>query len=270
MPACPDGHDSADPDFCDVCGIRIGGPAASAPPSSAPPSSAPSSSSSSAASSSEGSLPGSSSSSAPPPSGPCPQCGTARAGRFCELCGFDSASGSTPRPIPATAEVVPPPTPASATPLTTADPAASAASTPTGWTAVVTADQAYFDSVVAADGPDAGTLEFPAYCPERRFPLSGQEMRIGRRSVSRGLQPEIDLTGPPEDPGVSHLHAVLTPEPDGGWAVLDPGSSNGTQINGSAIAAGMRVPLHSGDRICVGAWTVLTVEAGPAANAPAS
>jgi hypothetical protein len=133
------------------------------------------------------------------------------------------------------------------------------ASPPAAWTVVVTADRAYFDSVVAADGPDAATLQFPGYCPERRFLLSGREMRIGRRSVSRGLEPEIDLTGPPEDPGVSHLHAVLIAEPDGSWAALDPGSANGTQVNGGDIAAGVRVPLHSGDRICLGAWTVLTI-----------
>jgi pSer/pThr/pTyr-binding forkhead associated (FHA) protein len=129
---------------------------------------------------------------------------------------------------------------------------------------VVTADRAYFDSVIAEGGPDAASIEFPGYCPERRFRLTGREMRIGRRSVSRGLEPEIDLTGPPTDPGVSHLHAVLIPEPDGTWAVLDPGSSNGTIVNGNEIVAGVRVPLHDGDRICVGAWTVLTLQAAAA------
>ena len=127
--------------------------------------------------------------------------------------------------------------------------------------AVVTADRAYFDSVLAAEGPDAGTLQFPAYCPERRFRLSGPEMRIGRRSVSRGLEPEIDLTGPPADPGISHLHAVLIAQPDGNWAVVDPGSSNGTQVNDGSITTGVPVPLHDGDRICLGAWTVLTIQA---------
>ena len=87
-------------------------------------------------------------------------------------------------------------------------------------------------------------------------------MRIGRRSASRGIDPEIDLTGQPTDPGVSHLHAVLQAEPDGSWAVLDPGSANGTMVNGREIAAGKRVPLRDGDRIYVGAWTVLTVRAG--------
>jgi hypothetical protein len=129
------------------------------------------------------------------------------------------------------------------------------------WTAVVTADRAYFDSVIAVGGPEAAGLEFPAYCPERRFRLQGPEMRIGRRSVSRGLDPEIDLTGPPADPGVSHLHAVLIAENDGGWTVFDPGSANGTQVNGGEIAAGSRVRLRDGDRVCVGAWTVLTIRA---------
>jgi len=86
-------------------------------------------------------------------------------------------------------------------------------------------------------------------------------VRIGRRSASRGLEPEIDLTGPPLDPGVSHLHAVLTAEPDGGWTVCDPGSANGTLVNGQSIPAGARVRLREGDRVCVGAWTMLTIQA---------
>ncbi|HTS96768.1 MAG TPA: FHA domain-containing protein [Streptosporangiaceae bacterium] len=125
----------------------------------------------------------------------------------------------------------------------------------------MTADRPYFDSVVAAGGPEAAALEFPAYCPQRSFRLQGPEMRIGRRSVTRGLEPEIDLTGPPADPGVSHLHAVLIAERDGGWTVFDAGSANGTQVNGSEMPAGSRVRLRDGDRVCVGAWTVLTIHA---------
>ena len=81
-----------------------------------------------------------------------------------------------------------------------------------------------------------------------------------RRSASRGLEPEIDLTGPPTDPGISHLHAVLIAQPDGTWSVLDPGSSNGTQLNGTDVVNGVETPLQSGDRVCVGAWTVLTIQ----------
>jgi hypothetical protein len=125
----------------------------------------------------------------------------------------------------------------------------------------VTADRAYFDRVIAAQGPDSATVQFPAICPERRFRLCGPEMRIGRRSASRGLEPEIDLTGPPTDPGVSHLHAVLTTGQDGGWTIADPGSANGTLVNDTEIPLGSQVWLHDGDRVCLGAWTVLTIQA---------
>jgi hypothetical protein len=127
------------------------------------------------------------------------------------------------------------------------------------WSAVVTADRAYFDGVIAGGELDAGSIGFPADCPERRFRLSGAEMRIGRRSASRRLEPEVDLTGPPMDPGISHLHAVLLGRPDGTWAVVDRGSANGTQVNGREIDPGVPVPLRDGDRICLGAWTTLTV-----------
>ena len=298
MPTCPAGHESASSDFCDNCGMRIGGatPASAAVPASAPlpaSASAPSAPSAPAASAE-----------------PCPQCGTARTGQFCEACGFDFASGrplSTSVPAPALAPAPPPTAPpasAASSGLTTPSPASpgstssgltssgSSSSQVTGsgvtgaagpaagadvrpggdggaapaaaasWTAVVTADRDYFDTVVAANGPDAATLEFPGYCPERRFRLSGAEMRIGRRSVSRGLQPEIDLTGPPADTGVSHLHAVLLAQPDGSWAIVDPGSANGTKLNEQDLSIGVRTALHDSDRICLGAWTRLTIVAG--------
>jgi pSer/pThr/pTyr-binding forkhead associated (FHA) protein len=130
------------------------------------------------------------------------------------------------------------------------------------WTAVAGADRAYYDSIMSMGGPDVAGIQFPGYYPERRFQLSGREMRIGRRSASRGLEPEIDLTGPPLDPGVSHLHAVLVAEPDGGWSVVDPGSENGTMVNGGPIGTGIRVPLRDGDSIAIGAWTVLTIVSG--------
>jgi pSer/pThr/pTyr-binding forkhead associated (FHA) protein len=130
------------------------------------------------------------------------------------------------------------------------------------WTAVVGADRAYYERVQAVTGPEGAAVAFPSYCAERRFQLVGNQMRIGRRSVSRGLSPEIDLTGPPADPGISRLHAVLIAMPDGGWAVLDPGSANGTLVNGSEIGVGDQVLLHDGDRINLGAWTAITVHRG--------
>jgi pSer/pThr/pTyr-binding forkhead associated (FHA) protein len=130
------------------------------------------------------------------------------------------------------------------------------------WTVVVGADRAYYEQVQAVTGAEGAAVAFPSYCAERRFQLVGNQMRIGRRSVSRGLSPEIDLTGPPADPGISRLHAVLIAMADGGWAVLDPGSANGTLVNGSEIGIGDQVTLHDGDRINLGAWTAITVHQG--------
>lgn len=141
--------------------------------------------------------------------------------------------------------------------------AAGPAPTKAIWTAVVTADRAYFDSVIADGHVDAALIEFPSNYPERRFELKGPQMRIGRRSVSRRLEPEIDLAGPPTDPGISHLHAVLIAQEDGSWSVLDQGSSNGTQVNGREIESGKPVPLHDGDCVCLGAWTALTLRRLP-------
>jgi len=133
---------------------------------------------------------------------------------------------------------------------------------PAVWTAVVSSDRAYHQSVQAASGPDLATVPFPSYYAERRFRLTGSQMRIGRRSVSRGLDPEIDLTGPPVDAGISRLHAVLIATADGNWSVLDPGSANGTLVNGTEIPTGIQVPLRDGDRINLGGWTAITVHRG--------
>jgi pSer/pThr/pTyr-binding forkhead associated (FHA) protein len=127
---------------------------------------------------------------------------------------------------------------------------------------VVAADRAYYESVRAVSDQDAALIVFPAQVPERRFRLSGPEVRIGRRSLSRHIEPEIDLTGPPADPGISRLHAVLIAGPDRNWSVVDPGSENGILVNGKDVPSGQAVPLRDGDRIHLGAWTVITITRG--------
>jgi serine/threonine-protein kinase len=136
-------------------------------------------------------------------------------------------------------------------------PAPDAAGT---WTAVVTADRAYYDNVHAVDAAETASIIFPAYVAERRFTLSGTEVRIGRRSKKRNIEPEIDLTGPPTDLSVSRLHAVLTRNTgDGTWSVADLDSPNGIQVNGRDVPAGIPIPLQAGDQIHLGAWTLITI-----------
>jgi serine/threonine-protein kinase len=130
------------------------------------------------------------------------------------------------------------------------------------WVAVVSADRGYYDSVQAGNGPDVASIGFPEGWGERRFELSGSAVQIGRGSVSRGIHPEIELSRPPKDPGVSRLHAVLVARTDGGWSVMDAGSPNGVMVNGIEVKPNEPVPLRDGDRIHLGIWTLITMVRG--------
>jgi hypothetical protein len=167
----------------------------------------------------------------------CPNCGTPRAGasRFCEDCGFDHTTGK----VPTLTVPVPAPT-----------------STGGGsWTATIRADRNYFEDN-AIEG-----VEFPADPGERRVTLPSPQARIGRRSASKGTNPEIDLAD--TDPGTSHSHALLTLSVDGSWLVSDLGSTNGTYVNDeqSPLTAGQTRALKDGDEVHVGAWTTITLHA---------
>ncbi|WP_262403484.1 FHA domain-containing protein [Actinomadura sp. CNU-125] len=166
-----------------------------------------------------------------PGAGFCGRCGTARPpdARFCENCGapVDDRRGRSGHDL----DIPHIPRPR--------DPV----SAPQGWVAVVGADRAYYNSVIAEAGPDAESLEFPPYVPERRIPLRDGEVWIGRRSTSRGIAPAIDLGEPPADPGVSHLHAVLNAHADGTWTLTDHGARNGTTMNGEVEPLKVMVPV---------------------------
>jgi hypothetical protein len=166
----------------------------------------------------------------------CAGCGALRDGRFCEVCGHDGAKPVDP------AQTVP-------------------VAGPGEWSALVRADRSWFEEVRKRNGPDAAMLEFPRYCPERRFVLSGTRLAIGRHSRSRGIEPEIDLSVPPADPGVSARHALLVARPDGGWDLVDLDSTNGTTLGEATdpVAPNTAVALAHGDRINLGAWTTITI-----------
>ncbi|MFE7805960.1 FHA domain-containing protein [Streptomyces sp. NPDC057430] len=133
-----------------------------------------------------------------------------------------------------------------------------------GWSAYIGPDREYFLAMMRRSGPEATGLNLPAYSPEKHLPLQGNQVSIGRRRHSTGESPDIDLSVPPEDPGVSHQHAVLVQQPDGSWAVVDQNSTNGTTINGAEepIQPYVPVQLQDGDRVHVGAWTTITIRRG--------
>ena len=161
-----------------------------------------------------------------PPGERCPRCQTPRVAgdRYCENDGYDFD-----------------------------DPSSSSGA----WVAVVAADRARYD-LLAPEG-----IDFPDHVPTRTCTLDADVVTVGRTSVSRGIHPDIDLSGPPEDPGVSREHLRLERTADARYAVVDCGSANGTTLNDdlTAIPPGTPVPLCAGDRIHLGAWTIITVTA---------
>jgi FHA domain-containing protein len=174
----------------------------------------------------------------------CPNCGTPQAGstRFCEDCGYDHTTGKVPL-------------------LTPSSPAAPAVSgNVSGWTATIEADRGYFEAN-AIEGAD-----FPADTGRHVIDLPSPQARIGRRSSSKGTQPEIDLSD--SDPGVSHSHALLTLSVDGAWLVSDLGSTNGTYVNdeNQPLTAGDSRALKDGDQVHVGGWTTITLHAPASAG----
>jgi hypothetical protein len=281
MATCPDGHQSVATDYCDECGLSIGAPSA-APVSAA-----------------AGGGPQSSGSAGEPcPNCLLPR---QSGDTFCEGCGFDFATEQTGETIDQpqldieaelrkaekaqreaagsggqswpTHQPGPgnqPGAPVNQGPQTEPDDLAeTATSVPAGggapgaatgpWIAIASADRAYYDAVVAEGEIDPNAYPFPPYCPDRQFDLKGDTMRIGR-SGKRGTV-DIDLTGPPTDPGVSHLHAVLQRRADGGWQVVDLESMNGTVLNDDTapIPPNQAFPVEAGHRIHVGVWTTLTL-----------
>lgn len=228
MDICPDGHLSLAPFFCDVCGKPVG---AQTSVSDVKESTA-----------------------------LCPSCGAARTGRFCEVCGRDSALA---RPLRRPAEPAPA-EPVAAEPATP-EPAVAEPPRPVAWVATIVADREFYDRVIARKGPDAEQVGFPTYYPERRIVLHGSEILIGKRSVSQGIAPGIDLGIAPADIGVSRAHAMIHVD-DRGLTITDLGSTNGTSLNGSEdlLPPKVAVSLRSGDRIHLGGWTTITLSAEPA------
>ena len=124
------------------------------------------------------------------------------------------------------------------------------------WEVLIRPDRAFYET----QEPDG--MDFPEQTSSRRVLLTGDHIRIGRRSTSRAIDAEIDLSGALEDTGVSRRHAVLMRQPEGNWALVDLDSTNGTFLNGDEepIPANHPLALSDGDQIHLGGWTTLTME----------
>ncbi len=84
--------------------------------------------------------------------------------------------------------------------------------------------------------------------PAEKISLTRDPVVIGRISSA-----DVVLS----DPNVSRRHAELRRE-DGGWAVVDLGSTNGTTVNGEAV---QHHPLSDGDRLGFGTSELIFNEA---------
>ena len=237
MATCPAGHPSNQADFCDVCGLPIGGEPISAP--------------------------------AVEPDAPqtlnCPNCTTANVADalFCENCGYDFTTGALPVAETAEHPEVAAPEPVAAEPVPAAPgesvPSPATAPTvlkrpPVEWIAELWIDPDWYAAQGSTDPlPSPGLPDI--------VPLIKPSSLIGRVSHSRGIFPDVDCE---LDTGCSRRHAMLTTDGTRWW-VEDLNSANGTFVGAAAgplpampIPQG-RVELAAGQRIYLGAWTRIVI-----------
>jgi len=105
-----------------------------------------------------------------------------------------------------------------------------------------------------APRPSLGFVEADISGAVTRYPLEGATMIIGR--IDPGVsKPEIDLS---RDDAVSRKHAELHIQGPR-VALVDLGSTNGTQLNGQACRPQEEYVLSNGDKITLGEKCVLTI-----------
>ena len=85
-------------------------------------------------------------------------------------------------------------------------------------------------------------------------PLGSKGVKVFTASGSIGRTPENTWVLPDPERFVSSLHARISHE--GGRYFLVDESTNGTVVNGQALGKGVRVELHSGDRITIGKYEI--------------
>jgi hypothetical protein len=123
---------------------------------------------------------------------------------------------------------------------------------------VIAADQDMAAAPTAPPAPAAPvgaatlTITFPS---GQAYAMQGDEVNVGRSDVAQNWHPELDVIpygGGAPDLGVSRHQARLVRQ-NGGFAVVDVGSTNGTYVNGHAVPYNQPMPLHDGDTLSFGA-----------------
>ncbi|MGD9997426.1 MAG: FHA domain-containing protein [Ilumatobacteraceae bacterium] len=223
---CPNGHTSADLEWCDTCGAPMAGQPAPTPSAQ---------------------MPGPRASPAAIAPVACPHCGAMNSADnlFCESCGYDFTTGQVPEPVPA-----PPP-------VTVAPDAAVPALVGT-WVVIVEVDPVWHAlKGDLADRPvPAGSTSTVA--------VSQHASLIGRTSQSRGLRPEIALDADTAV-SRRHAQLILEGDrlsvidlsSTNGTYVVDGGVV--PTADATPLAAGVAAVLDDGDQIFLGAWSRLTV-----------
>ena len=87
--------------------------------------------------------------------------------------------------------------------------------------------------------------------PDTSFPLGGSVLTLGRdpkATLPIGLPTPQNPVGLP---GISRQHAQLTPH-NGGYAIVDLNSTNGTYLRGTRLPPNTPAPLQNGDVIRIG------------------
>jgi len=231
---CSQGHESGDPQWCDVCGERIGAaPAAPASPAVPDP-----------VATGKAPVVGTAATAPSIAAVECPNCSASNDGAslFCEQCGYDFTTGQAPPEAPTAPE-----SPA---------PAGEPATVP--WVVVVEVDPKWYEL--------KGTLADAPLPPANTYTvaLHTTTSLIGRTSKSKGVKPDIALDA---DTGVSRRQAQLVADGTS-LSVVDLASTNGTFVVApdvepdadiEPLAADEVRQLSDGDRVYVGAWTRLTV-----------
>jgi pSer/pThr/pTyr-binding forkhead associated (FHA) protein len=79
------------------------------------------------------------------------------------------------------------------------------------------------------------------------------EFDADRAQILLGRRGGVDILLP--DARVSLVHARIERK-KGAYYLVDDGSTNGTRLNGTVVATGMRQPLREGDRITIGDYSL--------------